>query len=61
VKYNAAEIDAVLKGMVEGALKLQKVHTRLGRKTKVSNNLVMKDPEAYELRNTLNNIHDDKV
>lgn len=61
VKYDAAEVEAALKGLTESAIKLQKVQSRVAKKNKTNNNEVMKEPEQYELKNTYNNIHEDKV
>ena len=61
VKYESGEVEAALRGLTEGAIKLSKVQSRVAKKNKMNNNEVMKDPEQYELKNTYSNIHEDKV
>ena len=61
IKYDTKELDGALKELTEGAIKLQKVQNRIARKNKMNSSEVMKDPEAYEMRHTYNNIHEDKV
>ncbi len=61
IKYDLTEMEITLKAYVDQSINFAKVEQKLGKKSRISNPYVLKDPTMYELKNSYSNIHDDQV